>query len=138
MNPMTGTTFRPVAALTHAVFLRAAVLLLTFGPCIALAEGPTIVHPFLTDRVTIEAGLYFPNKDFKARVDGTFSSPDREIDFESELGNKTSDDVFDVELLWRVSHKWSVTAIPSCSRISRGEIRQSSRAARCRQAPASI
>ena len=110
INLMTGRAFRPVATLTHAAFLRAAVLLLTFGPCMALAEDPTIVHPFLTDRVTIEAGLYFPNKDFKARVDGTVSNPDREIDFESELGNRTSDDVFDVELLWRLSHKWSVAA----------------------------
>ncbi len=76
----------------------------------ARAADAPVPHPFLTDDLTIQIGMFLAKKDAKARADGGIGAGERVIDFESELGNSASEDVVAMELLWRFSPSWSLRA----------------------------
>lgn len=77
---------------------------------LARAQDAPAVHPFLSDDVSIQLGIFKAQKDVRVRVDGGLSVEQREIDFESEFNNSKSDDVFAFEVLWRFSPSWSLRA----------------------------
>lgn len=66
------------------------------------------VHPALTEKFTLHAGLFFPDRNFKIQVDGLGTGPNPTIDFEDEFGLNKSDQVFALEFGWRFSEKWSL------------------------------
>lgn len=66
------------------------------------------VHPFLTSKFNIQAGVYFPTQDLKLRVDGSLANENEEIDFDEELKLRDNDDVFVLEMTWRFGEKWSL------------------------------
>ena len=74
----------------------------------ALAEDDIAVHPFLTDTVSVELGLFSPRKEIQLRVDGSLGSFNASIDFEEEFGAKATEDTFAAEILWRIGDAWSL------------------------------
>lgn len=63
-------------------------------------------HPFLTDTFNIQLGIFWPDKDYTLRVDG--SNPEDEIDFDEELGLSDWEATASVNFRWRFGEKWSV------------------------------
>jgi hypothetical protein len=67
-------------------------------------------HPLLSDDFYLGVGAYFPDKNFKIRVEGTVPDVDRqkEIDFEEALKLDNSETTGALEFRWRFGEKWSV------------------------------
>jgi len=55
-----------------------------FGIPDAFAESA--VHPFITSKFTVQAGLYYPTQDLNLRVDGSLGGENIEFDFDEQLG----------------------------------------------------
>jgi len=70
-----------------------------FGIPDAFAESA--VHPFITSKFTVQAGLYYPTQDINLRVDGSLGGENIEFDFDEQLGFRQEDDVFTLEMTWR-------------------------------------
>ena len=88
--------------------------LAVFVAAIACLPGPNVfaqddsgVHPFLTSKYLIQAGVYFPSKDFRFGVDGSLSGAENDFDFDRSTGLNTDDNVFALEFTWRFGKKWS-------------------------------
>jgi hypothetical protein len=62
-------------------------------------------HPFLSDKFNLEVGVFFPQIDFAARVDG--SHPDEEIDFDEALNFDDNQAAASINFRWRFGKKWS-------------------------------
>jgi hypothetical protein len=77
-----------------------------FGIPDAFAES--VVHPFITSKFTVQAGLYYPTQDLNLRVDGSLGGENIEFDFDEQLGFRQEDDVFTLEMTWRFGKKWSL------------------------------
>jgi len=77
-----------------------------FGIPDAFAESA--VHPFITSKFTVQAGLYYPTQDINLRVDGSLGGENIEFDFDEQLGFRQEDDVFTLEMTWRFGRKWSL------------------------------
>ena len=89
------------------------------------AQDNSGVHPFLGSKYSIQAGVYFPSKDFRFGVDGSLSGAENDFDFYRSTGLNTDDNVFALEFTWRFGKKWSArfhyfttdqtdSAVPSC------------------------
>lgn len=63
-------------------------------------------HPFLTDKFNLQLGIFWPNKDYTFRVDGTV--PGEEIDFDEELGINDYEATASLNFRWRFGEKWSL------------------------------
>jgi hypothetical protein len=71
----------------------------------ATAQTADDYHPFLSDKFNLEVGVFLPQVDFTARVDG--SHPDEEIDFDEALNLNDSQSAASVNFRWRFGKKWS-------------------------------
>jgi hypothetical protein len=74
----------------------------------AVADDDPPVHPFLTDTLSVELGLFSPRKDVRLRVDGALGSFNASIDFEEEFGARATEDTLAAEILWRFGDAWSL------------------------------
>ena len=64
------------------------------------------VHPMIGDKFMLNAGIFFPEKEFEVQVNG--SSPGREIDFGDRFRINSSDSTGAANFRWRFGEKWSV------------------------------
>lgn len=71
-----------------------------------LAEAQNDAHPLLTDKFSIDLGVFFPQRTVTLSVDGPINSAAGDIDFDETIGLKESDDVFSVNFGWRFGEKW--------------------------------
>jgi hypothetical protein len=85
----------------------AAILLAVLFPASALAQSAASAHPALSSTFYVSVGAFFPDKDFKVRVDGTI--PGEEIDFEEALKVDDSETTWALNFDWRFGEKWSVS-----------------------------
>jgi hypothetical protein len=83
-------------------------VLLVMGATFSNAQEAGDVHPVLTEKYTLHAGLFFPDRNFRIHVDGSVGDLNPNIDFENEFGLNKSDQVFSVEFGWRFGEKWSL------------------------------
>jgi hypothetical protein len=72
------------------------------------AEGQGGVHPYLTDTFSVDLGVYFPERQLRIRVDGPTGGPGDLIDFQSELKNTRSDEIFSLNIAWHFGEKWQL------------------------------
>jgi len=84
------------------------LMVLSLTVLCAGARAQTGIHPYLTDKVVIYAGAFFPRLNLELTVDGSIGGDDRNIDFEKQFGLPTSDEFFSAELNWRFGEKWSL------------------------------
>ena len=66
------------------------------------------MHPYLTDKFFVQAGVYYPTQDIKLRVNGSAGNENGEIDFDEQLKFSDADDIFVLEAMWRFGEKWSL------------------------------
>ena len=85
-----------------------SALLLTIAAGHAIADDE--VHPFISDKFSVQLGVFMPSKDFKMGVDGSVSGLNREFDWETATGFGKDDEVFMLEAMWRFGKKWSFRA----------------------------
>jgi hypothetical protein len=71
------------------------------------AQDESNVHPFISSKYSVQAGMFFPSKDFHLSVDGTIAGDNREFDFEKATGISEDDAIFNLEFKWRFREKWS-------------------------------
>jgi len=72
-----------------------------------VASAEDEVHPFISSKFSLQAGAFFPSKNFDIRVDGTLTGENEQIDFDESLGLGGSDNIFALEFKWRFGEKWS-------------------------------
>ena len=66
------------------------------------------LHPFLTNGLSLDVGLYYPDRDLDLRVSSRLGPDNPEIDLDERLRLGRGDDIFSVELAWRIRGNWSV------------------------------
>ena len=76
----------------------------------APAHADNEVHPFITDRFSVQMGVFMPAKDIKLSVDGAVAGISQEFDWEAATGFEDDDEVFMLEGKWRFGEKWSFRA----------------------------
>ena len=74
----------------------------------AAAQTADDYHPFLSDRFNIELGVFWPQIDFTAQVDG--SHPEDEVDLDEALNMNGSQAAASANFRWRFGKKWSFWA----------------------------
>ncbi len=72
----------------------------------ATAQTADDYHPFLSDKFNLELGVFWPQIDFTARVDG--SHPDEEFDLDEALNLSDSETAVSINFRWRFGEKWSL------------------------------
>jgi len=83
------------------------IVALIAGSTISLsAEAQNDVHPLLTDKFSLDLGVFFPQRTVTMSVDGPINSAAGDIDFDETIGLKESDDVFSLNFGWRFGEKW--------------------------------
>jgi len=70
-----------------------------------VAQTSDDFHPFLSDKFNLEVGIFFPQIDFTARVDG--SHPEDEFDFDEALNFDDNQSAASINFRWRFGKKWS-------------------------------
>ena len=90
----------------NKLFLMAVVT--TFFLNSAAAQTADDYHPFLSDKFSIELGVFWPQIDFTAQVDG--SHPEEEIDLDEALNLKGNQAAASANFRWRFGKKWSFWA----------------------------
>jgi hypothetical protein len=75
-----------------------------------VANAEEEVHPFITDKFSVQMGLFMPSKNLKLSVDGAVAGVNQEFDCEAATGFEDDDEVFMLEGKWRFGEKWSFRA----------------------------
>jgi hypothetical protein len=75
-----------------------------------VANAEEEVHPFITDKFSVQMGLFMPSKNLKLSVDGAVAGVNQEFDWEAATGFEDDDEVFMLEGKWRFGEKWSFRA----------------------------
>jgi len=90
--------------------LAAALLLLGASGVAAAQESgdASAHHPFLSDRFNFGIGVFYPQKSFEIRVDGTTSRGSIDLDESFRFDDSETTGSFDFR--WRFGEKWSAWA----------------------------
>jgi hypothetical protein len=75
-----------------------------------LAVADDQVHPFITDKFSVQMGLFLSSRDFNLSVDGSVAGGSQEFDWETATGIRDDQEVFMLEGKWRFGKKWSFRA----------------------------
>ncbi len=78
------------------------------GPQLTVAAESEDLHPYLERGFSLDLGIFYPDRDLDLRVNGSITGINDEIDFDKRRQIKKSDDLFAVELSWRVRGRWSI------------------------------
>ena len=93
-----------ILKLLHGVVLTAA--LIGSMPQLAHAEEQSSVHPYLTEEFFVDVGVFFPERHFGIRVNGSLPGPSDPIDLEGDLQASRSDQSVSLNFGWRFGEKW--------------------------------
>jgi len=97
------------------------VALFVGGTMSLAAEAQDSVHPYLTEKFTLDLGIFFPERRVSMSVDGPVIAAGEDIDFEETIGLKRSDEVFSLNFGWRFGEKWQLGAQYFASSGERGK-----------------
>lgn len=75
---------------------------------VAVAEEAD-VHPLMTSGVSLDVGVFLPDRELDLSVDGTIGENEK-IDFQKGLNLRDADEVFSGEMAWRFKSRWSFLA----------------------------
>lgn len=70
------------------------------------SQDTAAVHPYLSDIFFLDAGIFFPDRRLRLRVDGSAGEIRDLIELQEEARFKSTDDVFALEFGWRFGEKW--------------------------------
>jgi len=84
---------------------------LSFGSAWSLpAVAQNDVHPYVTEKFSMDLGVFFPERSVTMSIDGPVIAAGEDIDFEESFGLKKSDEVFSLNFGWRFGEKWQLGA----------------------------
>jgi hypothetical protein len=84
---------------------------LSFGSVLSLpAAAQDDVHPYLTEKFSLDLGVFFPERRVTMSIDGPVTAAGEDINFEESFGLKKSDEVFSLNFGWRFGEKWQLGA----------------------------
>ena len=87
------------------------IVALFVGGTISLpAEAQDGVHPYLTDKFSLDLGVFFPERQVTMGIDGPIGLPGEDIDFDKSFGIKKSEELFSLNFGWRFGEKWQLGA----------------------------
>ncbi len=82
---------------------------LSFGSLLSLpAEAQNEAHPYLTEKFSLDIGMYFPERKVEMSIDGPINSVAGGIEFEKSFGLRKTDDIFSLNFGWRFGEKWTL------------------------------
>ena len=67
------------------------------------------VHPLLTSGISVDLGMFFPDRELDLSVSGSLS-PNEEIDFDTGFSLGNADRTWSGEMAWRFRNRWSFLA----------------------------
>ena len=86
-------------------------LALACGSALSLpAAAQDGVHPHLTEKFSLDLGVFFPERRVTMSIDGPVIAAGEDIDFEESFGLKKSDNIFSLNFGWRFGEKWQLSA----------------------------
>lgn len=91
------------------------VVLMLFASVLAssaFAQEGRDLHPLLTEKFSVDVGVYFPDREVEIGVDGSAAlvGQQRDIDFSENFGLRKRDDLFALDFGWRFGEKWEIGA----------------------------
>ena len=89
----------------RSICLLIAVAILV-DPARADDEGRSETNPYLDMRFYATAGLFFPDRELRFRLDGSVPAQDSIIDFSERFDLASNDETAAFELGWRFSKNW--------------------------------
>ena len=90
--------------------MRKSLLLLTLAWCPpAMAEDGPEHHPFLTNGLFLDVGVFFARRDLEIAVSGSTSAINTTINVEQSFGTDDRDEAVAAELGWRYGQNWSLS-----------------------------
>lgn len=72
-------------------------------------EDEAGLHPYLTNGLFVDAGVFFASRDVRISVNGAAGEPDDVYDIEGTFGDDRDDRATAIELGWRFGKVWSLT-----------------------------
>jgi hypothetical protein len=87
---------------------------------LAHAEEQSAVHPYLTEKFSVDVGIFYPEREFGIQVNSTITGPSEPIDFEGDVGARLSDELFSLNFAWRFGEKWQLEGQYFAASGSRG------------------
>lgn len=67
-------------------------------------------HPYLSDRFSLDIGVFFPQREIELSLDGPIPTGTGDINFEEQFGLSKNDDLFALNFGWRFGKKWELGA----------------------------
>ena len=102
---MTSDRLAPMKYTKNALLVVTLFIGGTMSPPAAAQDG---VHPYLTEKFSLDLGVFFPERRVTMSIDGPVIAAGEDIDFEESFGLKKSDDVFSLNFGWRFGEKWQL------------------------------
>ena len=75
----------------------------------AHAQDQDTLHPYLSSKIWLDVGAYYPNYSFSARVDGALGRIGDEIDLNASLDLADRTALLTAELGWQFGEKWAIS-----------------------------
>jgi hypothetical protein len=100
------------------------VALFVGGTMSLAAEAQDGVHPHLTEKFSVDLGVFFPERKVTMSIDGPVIASGEDIDFEESFGLRKSDEIFSLNFGWRFGEKWQLGAQYFRSSGERGKVLQ--------------
>ena len=86
-----------------------SIALLAIGLIGVAAADEDDLHPLLTSGVSIDVGIFYPDRELDLSVNGRLNVNDP-IDFDTGFSLGNADEVFSGEMAWRFRNRWSFLA----------------------------
>ena len=86
------------------------------------AQEASLSQRMIDAKYLLSVGVFYPERQFHIRVNGSASTPNEEIRFDEELKLKTRDELFAAEGVWNIGERWRLegqyfTASNGASRV---------------------
>lgn len=70
------------------------------------SEEAEAVHPYLSENLFVDVGVFFPSRTFGVAVDGSLGEDNDLIEFDESVDINEKDRIFALEFGWRFGEKW--------------------------------
>ena len=99
-----------IALLSAAIVKRTVVcgMLVMAGVQASYADEPSDIHPSLTNKFSLDFGVYYPDRRVSISAGTTLGRDYEWVDYQGELNHATSDETFSMNFGWRFGEKWQL------------------------------
>jgi hypothetical protein len=73
------------------------------------ADDPSDIHPSLTNKFSLDFGVYYPDRQVSISAGSTLGRDKEWVDYQGELNHETSDETFSMNFGWRFGERWQLS-----------------------------